>query len=157
MSHEPLIYIRSAHPEKLTHFVTRILHSDSLGPHKHVHFEPASPTLQPLKVQTCMNRNIHEHSLVQSNLPRHQAATAISSSGSSTSAPASRGFFWNSFLSCPQAALASNPRVWRTLTVILWDSKAAENATICVMVTIVSNGRVRGFQWLTLKQRTDFL
>ena len=42
-----------------------------------------------------------------------------------------KGLFWNSFLSCPQAALASRPRVWRTLTVTLRDSRAAANACTC--------------------------
>jgi len=40
-----------------------------------------------------------------------------------------RGVFWNLFRSWPQAAFASNPLVWRTLTVILAASKAPENAS----------------------------
>lgn len=58
----------------------------------------------------------------------HQHATATSDSDWLMSESASKGFFWNWFLSWPQAAFASRPLVWRTLTVILWDSRAATNA-----------------------------
>src|SRR4051812_28135959 len=61
----------------------------------------------------------------------HQHATAISGSGCGSSDSATIGLFWNSFLSCPHAALASSPRVCRTLEVTLRDSRAAANACIC--------------------------
>lgn len=41
------------------------------------------------------------------------------------------GLFWWAFLSCPQAALASSPRVCRTLTVIFLDSSVAMKANTC--------------------------
>uniref|UniRef100_A0A0A9GQQ7 Catalytic, putative n=1 Tax=Arundo donax TaxID=35708 RepID=A0A0A9GQQ7_ARUDO len=52
----------------------------------------------------------------------HQAGTRLGDDSS-------RGFFWNSFLSCPQAAFASSPRVSRTLTVIFRASNASTNAS----------------------------
>jgi hypothetical protein len=43
------------------------------------------------------------------------------------------GTFWNSFLNCPQAALASNPRVCRTLAVTLLAAKVSTNSNIACL------------------------
>lgn len=49
----------------------------------------------------------------------------------SAAADSRNGLFWKLFLSCPQAAWASSPRVCLTLTVIFFDSKAAAKAKTC--------------------------
>lgn len=61
----------------------------------------------------------------------HQQAIGTSNWGWTLLESGSKGLFWNSFLSCPQAALASRPRVWRTLAVTLRDFRAAANACTC--------------------------
>lgn len=63
----------------------------------------------------------------------HQEATAMSDSELEVLESMRKGLFWNSFLSWPHAALASSPLVWRMLVVILWDSRAAANASTCKM------------------------
>ncbi len=49
------------------------------------------------------------------------------------------GTFWNSFLNCPQAALASNPRVCRTLAVTLLAAKVSTNSNICQTINVSSS------------------